>query len=51
MLMMPKTHDPLEFTFTGTNAYGPATLDEKQQPYEPAVLSERAKKLAGLIPY
>ncbi|WVQ84410.1 hypothetical protein IAT38_006562 [Cryptococcus sp. DSM 104549] len=45
------THDPLEFMITGTNARGPLTPDEKQQPHEPAELSERAKKLAGVLPY
>ncbi|ODO00065.1 hypothetical protein I350_06689 [Cryptococcus amylolentus CBS 6273] len=45
------THDPLDFYITGTNARGPLSDDENQQPHEPAVLSERAKKLAGLVPY
>ncbi|WVN90799.1 uncharacterized protein L203_106042 [Cryptococcus depauperatus CBS 7841] len=45
------THNPLEFKVTGTNARGPLTPDENQQPHEPAVLSDRAKKLAGVVPY
>ncbi|TYJ53001.1 hypothetical protein B9479_006378 [Cryptococcus floricola] len=45
------THDPLEFTVRGTNTLGPLTPDEKQLPHEIPVLDERARKLAGLIPY
>ncbi|WVQ84829.1 hypothetical protein IAT38_006986 [Cryptococcus sp. DSM 104549] len=45
------THDPLEFQTRGTNYFGPLTPDEVQQPHEPPVLTERAKKLAGLVPY
>ncbi|WVQ85842.1 hypothetical protein IAT38_008010 [Cryptococcus sp. DSM 104549] len=45
------THDPLEFFVRGTKVFGPLTPDEVQQPHEPAVLTERAKKLAGLVPY
>nr|XP_031858563.1 uncharacterized protein CI109_006086 [Kwoniella shandongensis]KAA5525635.1 hypothetical protein CI109_006086 [Kwoniella shandongensis] len=45
------SHDPLEFRLTGTNQAGPETPDEKQLPKEPAVLSERAKQLVGLVAY
>ncbi|KAK8858894.1 hypothetical protein IAR55_003125 [Kwoniella newhampshirensis] len=45
------SHDPLEFRLTGTNVSGPLDPDEKQLPKEPAVLSERAKKLVGLVSY
>ncbi|OCF75502.1 hypothetical protein I204_04358 [Kwoniella mangroviensis CBS 8886] len=45
------SHDPINFRLTGTNVAGPLSPDEKQLPKQPAVLSERAKKLAGVVAY
>ncbi|WRT66716.1 uncharacterized protein IL334_003679 [Kwoniella shivajii] len=45
------SHDPINFRLTGTNANGPMSEDEVQLPKQPAVLSERAQKLAGVVAY
>lgn len=45
------SHDPLLFILTGTKINGKVREDEREEPSKPAVLSERAKQLAGLKPY
>ncbi|WWC88322.1 uncharacterized protein L201_003230 [Kwoniella dendrophila CBS 6074] len=45
------SHDPINFRLTGTSVYGPLSDDETQIPKQPAVLSDRAKQLAGILSY
>ncbi|WWC62956.1 uncharacterized protein I303_105554 [Kwoniella dejecticola CBS 10117] len=45
------SHDPINFRLTGTNISGPLSDDETQIPRQPAVLSDRAKQLAGIVAY
>ncbi|WVF69116.1 hypothetical protein IAT40_003890 [Kwoniella sp. CBS 6097] len=45
------SHDPVNFHLTGTKIYGPLTPDERLEPIQPAVLSEKAQKLAGVLAY
>ncbi|KAK4686141.1 hypothetical protein P7C73_g3991, partial [Tremellales sp. Uapishka_1] len=45
------SHDPLMFRVTGAQAMGKLTEDERTQPPVLPVLSDRAKQLAGVLPY
>ena len=45
------SHDPIFFRPTGTRIFGPKTSDETHVPKTPAVLSDRAKQLAGVLAY
>jgi hypothetical protein len=45
------SHDPLLFRLTGTKIFGKDREDEREEPQEPAVLTDRALQLAGIKAY
>jgi hypothetical protein len=47
------SHDAIHFRRTGPNAPGaePVCENERKQPSQPPVLSDRAKQLAGVLAY
>lgn len=45
------SHDPLLFRLTGTKMFGKEREDERTEPVEPAVLTERGEQLAGIRAY
>lgn len=45
------SHDPLLFHLTGTKIFGKERDDEREEPFQKAVLSDRAQQLAGIKAY